>query len=104
LPQQFDIVENLNLARRAQYPFLVVLQHDRVAALRSIIAAPLTDASAARDETRLHVPMTIAEHQYVMLIEELAAIQPNALGRVVISAASIRYEIVRAIDLLFTGV
>jgi toxin CcdB len=104
LPQQFDIVENLNSARRAQYPFLVVLQHDRVAALRSVVAAPLTEATTALAGSRLHVPIAIAGRGYVILLEELAAIQTTSLGRVTASAESIRYEIIRAVDLLFTGI
>ena len=39
-----------------------------------------------------------------MLLEELAAIQTNSLGRVIASAESVRYEIIRAVDLLFTGI
>jgi hypothetical protein len=104
LPRQFDIVENLNPARRAQYPFLVVLQHDRVAALRSVVAAPLAEATAALAGSRLHVSIAIAGRRYVILLEELAAIQTNSLGRVVASAESIRYEIIRGVDLLFTGI
>jgi toxin CcdB len=104
LPQQFDIVENLNPSRRAQYLFLVVLQHDRVTALRSVVVAPLTDAAAVRGESPLHTPITVAGRHYVMLVEELAAIQGSVLGRVVSSAAPIRYQIVRALDLLFTGI
>jgi len=104
LPQQFDIVENLNPARRAQYPFLVVLQHDRVAALRSVVAAPLAEATAALAGSRLHVSVAIDGRRYVILLEELAAVQSNSLGHVTASAESIRYEIIRAIDLLFTGI
>jgi toxin CcdB len=104
LPRQFDIVENLNPARRVQYPFLVVLQHDRVAALRSVVAAPLAEATVALAGLRLHVSFAMADRHYVIFLEELAAIQTNSLGRVIASAESIRYEIIRAIDLLFTGI
>jgi toxin CcdB len=104
LPRQFDIVENLNLSTRAQYPFLVILQHDRVATLRTVVAAPLAGAAAVRAGSQLQISIAIAGRRYVMLAEQLAAIQTNLLGRVVASAESIRYEIVRAIDLLFTGI
>jgi toxin CcdB len=104
LPRQFDIVENLNVTTRAQYPFLVVLQHDRVATLRTVVAAPLADAAAVRTGSRLQISVAIAGRQYTMLAEQLAAVQTNLLGRVVASAESIRYEIIRAIDLLFTGI
>jgi toxin CcdB len=104
LPRQFDIVENLNPASRGQYPFLVVLQHDRVAALGSIISAPLVQVTARLAGSRLHPPITIDGHSYVLILEELAAIQPSSLGRLIASAESIRYNIVAGLDLLFTGI
>jgi toxin CcdB len=104
LLQQFDIVENLNLTTRAQYPFLVILQHDRIARLRTVVAAPLADAAEVRAGSRLQVPIDVAGRRYVMLAEQLAAVQINLLGRVAASAEALRYEIVRAIDLLFTGI
>lgn len=104
MARQFDIVENLNPTRRAQYPFLVVLQHDHVSALRSVIAAPLVDATPDLKASRLHPSIAIDEHQYVIIVEEMAAIPPNVLGRVVSSAEAQRYDIVAAIDLCFTGI
>jgi hypothetical protein len=104
LPQQFDIVENLNLARRGQYPFLIVLQHDRVAALRSVIVAPLVEAADGLAGLRLHPSVAIAGRRYVLIAEELTAVQPNSLGPVIASAESIRYEIIAEVDLLFTGI
>jgi toxin CcdB len=104
LARQFDIVENVNPAKRGQYPFLVILQHDRVASLGSVIAAPLVDTAAGLPTSRLHPSIAIAGRDYVMVVEELAAIQPNSFGRVVASAEPIRYDIVAALDLLFTGI
>lgn len=104
MPQQFDIVENLNPARRVQYPFLVVLQHDRIASLRSVVAAPLVDGNAVLPVSRLHVSIVMNERHYLLLIEELAAVLRNSLGRVIASAEADRYEIVRALDFLFTGI
>jgi len=104
LPRQFDIVENRNFARRGQYPFLIVLQHDRVAAMRSVVAAPLVEFTAGLAASRLHPLITIAGLDYVIVVEQLAAVEPNSLGRTIASAQSIRYDIVAALDLLFTGV
>jgi hypothetical protein len=41
---------------------------------------------------------------YVVVMEELAAVEPNSLGQTIASAESIRYDIVAAFDLLFTGI
>jgi hypothetical protein len=104
LAGQFDIVENRNPTRRAQYPFLVILQHDRVAALKSVVTAPLVEATANLVESRLHPSVVIAGRPYILLLEQLAAIETGSLGRVIGSAGTIRYGIVAALDLLFTGV
>lgn len=102
--QQFDIVENLNPIGRSRYPFLVVLQHDRVASIGTVLVAPLTESSSALASTRLHPTIDVGGRRYVVFIEELAAIRRAALGRVVASAEAERYAIVAALDLLFTGI
>jgi toxin CcdB len=104
LPQQFDLVENLNPARRRAYPFLVVLQHDRASSTGSVIAAPLFVSNPALVRTRLHPSIQIQGRRYVVLMEELAAIPRQSLGRVVGSAESHRYDLIAALDLLFTGI
>jgi len=60
LLQQFDIVENRNSASRVQYPYLVILQHDRMAFIRSVIAAPLVAWTAALAGSRIHPSVDIA--------------------------------------------
>jgi toxin CcdB len=104
LPRQFDIVENLNIARRIQYPFLIVLQHDRVSSLGSVIAAPLVAAGLNLRASRLHPAIVVATQRYVVMVEQLAAVDAKSLGRIVASAEAIRYEIIAAVDLLFTGI
>ena len=103
MAKQFDLLENLDREGREQYPFLVVLQHDRSSAAGSVIVAPLTVATVALARTRLHPLLTISDQDYVVLMEELAATPRHILGRVVGSAEPNRYAIVSALDLLFTG-
>lgn len=104
MARQFDIVENLNVGRRGQYPFLVVLQHDRVSSLRSVIAAPLVAAGPGLTPSRLHPAVVVAEQRYLLMVEQLAAVETNSLGRAVACAETVRYEIIAAVDLLFTGI
>jgi toxin CcdB len=103
LPQQFDIVENLSPVARAQYPYLIVLQHDRVSSFSAVVVAPLLRTSGPLERTRLHPTVNVAGQTYVIFIEDLAAVPPRQLGRVVGTAEAKRYEIVAAIDMLFTG-
>jgi toxin CcdB len=104
LPHQFDIVGNLNPASRAQYPYIVILQHDRMASIRSVIAAPLVEWTSALASSRIHPSITVNGRRYVALIEELAAVPQPAFGERVGSAEAQRYEIIAALDLLFTGI
>jgi toxin CcdB len=104
LPLQFDVVENLNAASRRQYPLLLILQHDRVSSIGSIVVAPLKEEQAELAGNRLQPTLEVDGRRYVAFIEQLAAVPRQALGRAVGSAEAHRYDIVRAIDLLFTGV
>jgi toxin CcdB len=104
VPQQFDLVENLNSARRRQYPFLIVLQHNRVASIDIVVVAPVANAHSSLMGTRLHPALDLAGSTYVVLVEQMAAVSRQTLGRVVGSADPWRYQIVAAIDLLFTGI
>lgn len=104
MPHQFDIVENLNPGSRAQYPYVVILQHDRTAFVRTAIAAPLAEWTSALANTRIHPTITIDNRRYVALIEQMAAVPLSVLGGLVGSAETQRYEIIAALDLLFTGI
>ena len=101
--KQFDILENLNKSSRAQYPFLIVLQHDRLANYSALVVAPLAADLPGLTKTRLHPPLSVAGKMYVVITEELAAVPRQSLGRTVDSGADHRYAIIAAIDLIFTG-
>jgi hypothetical protein len=102
--QQFDIVENNNSLTRSRYPFVVVLQHDRVSSDSTIIVAPVTATNSALASSRLHPQINLAGRSFLILTEELAAAHRRSFGRVVASAESERYAIIAALDLCFTGI
>jgi toxin CcdB len=104
LARQFDIVRNLNSVSRTNYPFLLVLQHDRVESLQSVIVAPLVLVDARTGKSRLHPAIDVPGRSYVVKMEDIAATPRNVIGAIVGSAITSRYEIVAALDLLFTGI
>jgi toxin CcdB len=104
VPHQFDIVENPNVRARKEYPFLIILQSDRAGLLNTIVAAPLAPAAPAFERSRIHPIVAIDGTRYVVFTEYLAAISSRDLGRIVGSASDSRYDITRALDMLFTGV
>jgi toxin CcdB len=103
LANQFDIVENSNPATRAQYRYLLILQHDRTSSFRVRIAAPLVEWTSALGSSRVHPAVEIEGQRFVVLTEHLAAIPQTVFGKTVGSAETQRYEIIAALDLLFTG-
>ena len=104
MPQQFDVVENLSPVARVDYPYVIVLQHDRVSSFAAIVVAPLVRATSVQGQTRLHPFVDVDGVKYVMFVEDLAAVPRRTLGRIVGSAETHRYEILAAIDMLFTGI
>jgi hypothetical protein len=52
----------------------------------------------------LHPAVEVSGSLYVVLVEETAAIPRQMLGRVLGSAEAKRYEIIAALDMLFTGI
>ena len=104
MARQFDIVENVNQSTRDLYPFLLILQHDLVTSIQSVIVAPLVRADRAPTTSRLHPSLDVDGSRYTVLTEDLAPLPRNRVGRTVGSAESRYYDIVAALDLLFTGV
>jgi toxin CcdB len=86
------------------YPYVIVLQHDRVSSFATIVVAPLVRATSVQGQTRLHPSIDVDGVTYAMFVEDLAAVPRCTLGRVVGSAETNRYEILAAIDMLFTGI
>ena len=105
MARQFDIVENRHRAARDLYPFLVILQHDHATSMPSVVVAPVVHSSKNLvSRERFHVSLEIGGDRHVAIIEDLAAVPRSHIGQVAGSADSRRYEITRALDMLFTGV
>ena len=104
MTRRFDIVENPNRGGRSLYPFLLVLQHDRVTAIQSVVVAPLVRAPTTVAPSRLHPVIEHNGERYVILTEDLGSVPRNNLTHVVGSAEALEYEITAALDMLFTGI
>jgi toxin CcdB len=69
-----------------------------------VIVAPLVPADRGPAPGRLHPILEVEGQRYVILTEDLGSMPRNRLGRVVGSAESHHYEIIAALDMLFTGI
>lgn len=102
--RQFDVFPNTNPRSARQRPFLVVLQHDRVRGMRSVVTAPCADTDQRAPSTHLSPVVSIEGRSYFVMISELSAISTESLtGRPIGNVAGQSYEIQRALDFLFTG-
>ena len=53
---------------------------------------------------RLHPAVEVNHDQYLVIMEYVAAVPLQLVGRVVGNVGASRYQIVAALDMLFTGI
>lgn len=103
---QFDVFENPDVLSRNERPFFIVLQHALHDGLSTVVIAPLYRKHVIGLPSAL-TPQVIVEGETVRVaVPELSFVSRTFLhGRPLGSdAAKRRYEIVGALDLLFTGI
>jgi toxin CcdB len=69
-----------------------------------VIVAPLVPADRGPAPGRLHPIVEVEGRRYVVLTEDLGSMPRTQLSRLVGSAESRHYEIIAALDMLFTGI
>jgi hypothetical protein len=82
----------------------VVLQHDLIAGLPYILVGPLARAEAIKALDHLRPVVTIEQQRYRIMTDQLAAVHRRTIGATIASLEPERYAIMRAIDLLLTGI
>jgi toxin CcdB len=103
MSRQFDVVPNPDASDASNRPFLVVLQSDLVAGLRSTIVAPLVSRERLAGAQRMNPIFSVGGEEYWLATHELFAIERGALKASVASVADQRGAIVAALDFVFTG-
>ncbi|GIU67457.1 CcdB family protein [Candidatus Phycosocius spiralis] len=82
---------------------VVVLQSERVDQIRSIIVAPLRPAQANLEIEKLMPQIAVLGKPYVVLTPLLSAVDRRELVEKIDHAGAFDYEIMAALDRLFTG-
>lgn len=101
---QFDVHSNPNPGSRKTRPYIVVLQSDYTAHTETVVVAPLAVKEAfGGGAKRLHPVVSVAGRDLIVATHEVGAILRRNLGKFHGNVAGHRYEIVGAIDVLFTG-
>ena len=102
--KQFDVFPNPSPRSRARQPFLASLQADLISGnLDTIVVAPLEPAASRNFIDRLNPQVEINGQPFVLVIQQLTAVQKTSLGKSCGSIAAERGAIIAALDLLFVG-
>lgn len=102
--RQFDVLGNPDPGTASWAPYLLVLQHDLLRDLATVVVAPLVHEEAfGRPATVLNPVFTIQNIRVVLSTAELAGVTRQGMGEPMSSLAAHRSEILAAVDLLLTG-
>jgi toxin CcdB len=101
---QFDVYENQNPETKESIPYLLDLQADLLENLTTRVVVPLvTVAAMGKAAKYLNPQFKIKRTTVIMSTAELAGVNLNVLGNKVCSLREQRFEIIAALDFLFTG-
>ena len=98
---QFDVYRNINSSTAEQYPYLLDIQNDLFASLKTRLVAPLgVGMSPVR---HLNPQFEIEGREVMMCTAEMAGIPLSTCGEVVKNLRDKKNEIVDALDFLVNG-
>jgi toxin CcdB len=100
---QFDVFQN---PRGGLFALLLDVQSDLLGSLASRVVVPMatTRKYGVKPISRLNPTVKHDGTEYVLVVQELAAVPIAALGKRVMSLASRRADIIAALDVLITGI
>jgi toxin CcdB len=102
--RQFDIVENTNSGSKRHIPYLLILQAPLFDELATRVVAPLIPLKGfGKPLAHLTPVISVADESFVVSIAEIAGVPLAALGPKIDSVSESRFEIISALDFLFTG-
>lgn len=105
--RQYDVCPIAPLGRHGRQSgrrqLVVVLQHQLLAALQSVVVAPLVEATEDVRFKRLRPALSVNGRDYVLAIDRLASVVRRELQDPVDNVSEHRDSIRNALDLLFVG-
>ena len=101
---QFDVFVNPDPEFAESHPYFVVLQHDALRRLSTRVVAPLIAPKAIPLFERVMPEVSVKGSRYVIDMTNIGVIPATALQERVANLEDWRYDIVRAIDLVSTGI
>ena len=103
---QFDVHRNAVRASQRRIPFLLDLQANYLSDLRTRVVVPLLDPAVEplRPVANLNPLVTIEGKRFILLFQEIAGVSVQYLGVRVATLESRRNELLRALDVIWTGI
>lgn len=101
---QFDVHPNPNRKVAGDIPYVVDVQVDFLHDLPTRILVPLVRPEAMKASPHLNPMVTVAGQDLALMTNQLASLPTSVLAPPVASLAERRYDILRALDFLFTGI
>ena len=102
---QYTAYDNPNRATRKAYPYLLEIQSTLLDDLRTTVVIPLCPKTAVNGPiSRLCPIVRISGKDFILLTQQIAAIDRNALGKAVADWSRYRAQIVAALDFLISGI
>ncbi|HYW75976.1 MAG TPA: CcdB family protein [Gammaproteobacteria bacterium] len=102
---QFDVLTNSDSQSARWAPYLVVLQHDLLSDLGTVVVAPLVrEGESPRPLRGLNPVVEFCGERLVVSTQELAGVSRRDLGAVAGTLQTARDALITAVDLLFTRV
>ena len=103
-PRQFDVFPNPDPESAEGYPYFVVLQHDVLTRLNTRVVAPLIPPKSLPFFERLMPEVNVKRSRYVIDMTNVGVIPVLALNEAIANLEKYRYQIVGAMDLVFSGI
>lgn len=103
---QFQLYKNVNKTTQKNYPYLLDIQSNLLSELRTTVAIPLMPKRLAGDHaiSKLNPVIRIKGEHFIVMTQNLAGIDRNALGAFVCDLGQYRSEIISAIDFVLSGI
>ncbi len=104
--RRFDVFRNSNSSSAKHVPYLLVVQSEFLEELPTRVVVPLTKAAALKSKpaAQLNPQFEIESVKVVMLTQQVGAIATHQLKKFVANLDAERAIIVRALDVLFSGI
>jgi toxin CcdB len=101
--KRFDVCPATGRGIAGRGRFVVVLQHEHLDRLGTVVAAPLFADNELEHIDRLRPHVRLGRKSYIVAVDLLAALPKRQLEAAVANLEKSRYELTKAIDLLFAG-